>query len=71
MTKSNNQGFKEEAIIRGSGKYSKLEEIQKLYNIGENIICKFEIEVKKGIKYGTGFFFEIDDELNIPIKKAL
>ena len=48
-----------------------MEEIQKLYNIGENIICKFEIEVKKGTKYGSGFFFEIDDDLNISIKKAL
>ena len=70
MSEANNNGLKKEIIIKGNGKYSKLNEIQNLYN-RDYSMCKFELPVNDKIWFGSGFFFEIDSELGIPFKKCL
>ena len=72
IQKLNSQGINKECIIKGMGKYSKLDEIQRLYNIGENLMFQFQIDLGNNMTgYGSGFFFEIDPEMGIPFKKAI
>ena len=44
-----------------------LDEIQHLYDFGEKRMCKININNK----HGSGFFLEIENNLNIPFKRAL
>ena len=50
-------------------RYSQLEEIELLYQYGENSMC--EILFNNQTFLGTGFFIQIESHLGIPIKKAL
>ena len=67
----NNNGFKCESIIKGQPSYSNLSEIQKLYKKGESKIVKIDIKYNNQRIRGTGFFLEINSNLNLPFTKAL
>ena len=65
--KLNEINFIKEEKIKGNGNYLKLLEIKELYEKGEKKMCKINLDKKSG----SGFFLEIDKNLNIPFKKAL
>ena len=67
----NNSSFHCESTVKGQGKYSKLFEIKKLYDKGENKIVKIDIINNNKKVKGTGFFFQTDQNLNLPFSKAL
>ena len=67
LEKSEEINIIKEGIIKGNGNYLKLSEINELYKEGQKKACKINLDKIKG----SGFFFEINKNLDIQFKKAL
>lgn len=71
LYKNNNNYFHFENTLKGQGKYSNFSEIKNLYKKGENKIVKIS-SINNGKKVnGTGFFLELNSNLELPFNKAL